>query len=1093
MVGTANDYDRVEGIKLTRAYAEDQPTLVTRRGESQLSDASLQGKRVAMLYHYLPLSGVRKFYPRANIQLYSSMLSAIGAVAFGQADIYLGDAISANYLINKNYLNNIQLTDFSRMEVGNFCFAVSSDNTRLLRILNTGLEAVPADERMAVSRRWSGGVASMLASVRVQFSESEQAWMGRHPRVRVAVMDNYPPLSFVDEEGRFRGISADVLARISLRTGIKFEPVNAGSLENMVERVVAREADLAAAIMPTTVKSETFLFTRPYLTTPLVLVVKNGLREPRSMNEVGHGPVALLRSSAVRAYLEENFPATRVLDVDSTSDALKLVATGKALATVNALASMNYMIAEDYGTKLDVVSTVGVEPGSFAFAMRQADHELLSILDKALLSITPEEMDEITGRWRSERITHLNFWSSHRTAIVQGFVIAAALLLLALLWIAHLRHLVRKREEVQRELNDQLAFQRVLIDGTPHPIYVRDRQGKMVICNTSYLQTFQRRREDVIGKTVMEMELEWGDAVQAARYHDDYMRVMERGEASTGDRFLRLASGELLTIYHWMLPYRDSDGKVLGMIAGWVDISDRQRLMDQLQEAKERADDANKAKTTFLATMSHEIRTPMNAVLGMLELAMKRANEGVLDYLAIEVASGAAQGLLSLIGDILDIARIESGKLGLVPARCNLARLTESTARVFEGLARDKRLRLEVDIADAVDRDVLIDPLRYKQILSNLLSNSIKFTEQGSVKVALTCAYQVHQDSALVTLRIEDTGVGISINDQARLFEAFSQASNVNPSSRVGAGLGLLISRNLSEMMQGSLTLTSTPHVGTTVVVKFNAPCLASDHVALQPVVRETSVHKSLRILIVDDYPANRLLLSQQLTYLGHRVTDAADGADGLQAWLKGSFNVVISDCSMPVMDGYQLTRAIRREEAAANRHRTLILGFTANAQREELERCLEAGMDGCLFKPISLDVLAMRLSTLTPILPVLDTAVDELLLTGGLDLGVLSCLGGTEQAEVRELLTDLASSNKQDRKELVSLLMREDIDGLGKLAHRIRGGARIIRETSLDEACAELESACQAPIDPERVADAVENLDTAMASLAGKLKPYIL
>ncbi|NMY18621.1 hybrid sensor histidine kinase/response regulator, partial [Pseudomonas sp. WS 5019] len=184
-------------------------------------------------------------------------------------------------------------------------------------------------------------------------------------------------------------------------------------------------------------------------------------------------------------------------------------------------------------------------------------------------------------------------------------------------------------------------------------------------------------------------------------------------------------NGQTITAYHWILPFRNNAGEVKGIIAGWIDISERERLLVELKDAKQDAEKANRAKTTFLATMSHEIRTPMNAVVGMLELALTRADQGHWEREPVEVAYDSAHSLLTLIGDILDVAKIESGRLTLLPERAHLRELVESVARVFDGLARQKALELRLEIEADAACDVLIDPLRFKQILSNLVSNAI--------------------------------------------------------------------------------------------------------------------------------------------------------------------------------------------------------------------------------------------------------------------------------------------------------------------------------------------------------------------------------
>ena len=576
---------------------------------------------------------------------------------------------------------------------------------------------------------------------------------------------------------------------------------------------------------------------------------------------------------------------------------------------------------------------------------------------------------------------------------------------------------------------------------------------------------------------------------EAAGYHHDYLQVMKEGLPRVQDRKLTVA-GNVLTIYHWMLPYRASDGAVSGMIGGWIDISERQRLVQALREAKESADDANRAKTTFLATMSHEIRTPMNAVIGMLELAMKKAEQGVTDRFAIEVASGAARGLLDLIGDILDVSRIESGRLSLTPERANLGELVTSVARIFEGLARQKQLRLELELDGATNRDVLIDPLRFKQIISNLLSNAIKFTFKGEVRLRVKAEARHDGERLAVCLQIEDTGIGISARDQLRLFNPFTQASNNTQSPRSGSGLGLVISRTLCEMMGGQLNLTSVMDQGTRVEIVLDLPILQPLSESMIARAEPVVSGQSLSILVIDDYPANRLLLSQQLSYLGHRVKDAEDGAHGLHVWCSQHFDVVITDCNMPVMNGYELARAIRAQEVTRGLAPSLILGFTANAQSEEKEHCRLAGMDDCLFKPISLKDLNVRLASIMPAhvqVPLDEGGVGQ---PDDVDLTNLHQLTRGDDTSIRSLLGDLCASNNEDMARLMKLFARHDVSGLSNLAHRVKGGARIIKAQGLITACDLLEAACSG-LGPAQLTEAVDALHQAMERLAERLEPY--
>ena len=454
-LGVANGYEAADaGLLLSTAYAEDMPALVTRLGDSSTLAPDLAGKKIAMFYHYLSPAAVKAFYPKATLQLFPSTLSAIGAVAFGNADVYLGDAISADFLINKNYLNNVQLADFSQIEASNFAFAVPEGGTRLLHILNRALAAIPISERMNILRRWSAGGASMPGRTALHFSASEQRWMGAHPVLRVVVDDSYLPLSFFNEEGEFRGISADVLAKVSLRTGLKFEVQRAYSVENMLNSIRDRDADLLITLTPSTEREGLLRFTRPYLNTPYVLVSADHPSSPGTLDDMAGKRLAVIHGNPVRDMLIEQYPKVVLVEARNAQDAMALVAEGKAEAAINSLIISRYMISRQYRDQLRITSTVGTQLARTAFATPRDALELYSILEKAMLSIPPEEMDEITNRWRSEIAVDDSYWLRNRTVILQAFAVATLLLLAAVGWIVYLRWLMRKRRQAEIALND---------------------------------------------------------------------------------------------------------------------------------------------------------------------------------------------------------------------------------------------------------------------------------------------------------------------------------------------------------------------------------------------------------------------------------------------------------------------------------------------------------------------------------------------------------------------------------------------------------------------------------------------------------------
>ncbi|MEO1594708.1 MAG: ATP-binding protein [Pseudomonadota bacterium] len=381
---------------------------------------------------------------------------------------------------------------------------------------------------------------------------------------------------------------------------------------------------------------------------------------------------------------------------------------------------------------------------------------------------------------------------------------------------------------------------------------------------------------------------------------------------------------------------------------------------EALRKAMEAAESANEAKSRFLANMSHEIRTPLNGVLGMSQLLAQQPL-GDVERDMVETIRDSGHNLLAIANDVLDISKIHAGELRVHPEPVDIVELLRGVIRLFDGVAQSKGLSLVLDVPDTVPALVLTDPVRLRQIVSNLVSNGVKFTQQGSVSVTLTGPI----DGEQWCIDVADTGIGIPDSECSGIFSAFHQVDDRANRRFGGTGLGLSICRELAQMLEGDIQVRSTYGEGSVFSLRVPMPEVLTCKVPDTRADAGTAVidPRDYRVLVVEDNPVNARVASAMLERAGYAVEHVDRGRIALQRLADGGVDVVLMDCQMPEMDGLEATR--RAREAG---HTVPIVGLTANAMPEDRARCLAAGMDDYLAKPFTNDalrnVVAAALST---------------------------------------------------------------------------------------------------------------------------------
>ncbi len=896
------------------------------------SETYLSNLKLAIVENHPLTELVRRQYPGMTLVKTANVSESIQLVLEGKADLLIGPYPAVHYVLGQQGVLNIKpLKSFTAED---FRMAVPMNMPILRDILNDALadySRTDMDQRMQL---WIPDQNGINQDIILSLSEVE--WLKANPTISVSG-PSMPPVYFVEND-QLDGLAGEYLGQAEQSLGVHFVPSDGNRSVVVVDDV------------------NSFPFREYYeplttlLTTPLVILKTQGSDFVGDLQSLENLTIGVPEAASYQYTLRDKVPNSVITPFDSYQAGLDLLEGGELDAIALPLITANHLLRVDNHRNIKVVGKTGILIKPTIMISRQSP-QLRTAIESANISISESERLKVLQQWTdvefAEKVDY--------TLLVQIAVIFVLYVAASLHWNRKLTREVDQRKQAEMQLQTERDnFKALFKEATE--------------CNMIFLFgeciAFNHAAEQLFGRA-------GPDALKGCRL-EDLAPSLQPGGMDTQELLLRAFSVCLNAGNHqFELMVCNSDGNKL-----WVDISltkillegkpavyavfrnitESKRLTSELARAKEAAEVANRAKSTFLANMSHEIRTPMNAIIGFTELLSEQLDKPRLRTY-VDTVHKAGESLLQLINDILDLSKIESGKLEIRTAPTSINHLVDEIAEFFSLTTTSKGLDLVVNTDPGLPRAVLVDDIRLRQVLINLVGNAVKFTAEGHIAIETKILHiDDHLSKVGLEIRVCDTGIGISEHDQQLIFGEFEQLVDKQANDASGTGLGLAISKRLVEMMNGVITVESTPGEGACFIVRLPALDIASIDMAdaidraATPAPETVGIFTSCSVLVVDDISNNRELIKQIFDQSSVQIIEAEDGQQAVD--ILGSkaqaVDAVLMDIRMPVMDGYEATRQIRAK------HPDLpVIALTASVVNNPEDPGQLAMFNGHLRKPV--------------------------------------------------------------------------------------------------------------------------------------------
>ena len=775
-------------------------------------------------------------------------------------------------------------------------------------------------------------------------SKEEQNYLVAKKNLSICVDPDWMPFDGI-KDSKHTGLASDYMKNISKIINTPIKLMLTSSWKETMQKAKNKECDIIPIISKTKDRESYLNFTSSYLDVPIVISTKNDKNYIDNITNILDKKIAVVKNYSIGIYLKNDYDNIHLVEVDSITEGLKKVESGEVYAYIDNLASINYEIRRNFQDRVKISGRLDRRI-SYHMGTRADEPILNKIMQKSLRHIDNSIKNDIYNRWVSNSTDTKTDYS-----LVRKILLATTAIFLIIIY-RH-RELNKFNEQLKKDV--QLATKDLdakniqlqksidnfknIFDMTKEMIIITDEKGIIVDVNRSGLTMmgYENDKQSVIGANLLTFadNSSIDDIVNSMKQEvsDDYLVLLTKKDNS---KIQALANGRDIIINNKKM-----------RLSSLLDITSIKQRDDAIS--------ASNAKSEFLANMSHEIRTPLNAIIGFIDILKKDATDKkTIKYL--DIVKKSSNNLLQIIEDILDFSKIQSGKLLIDRSEFNVQNEFELLVDLFKANCDKKSISLHLELSENLPSTIISDSLRIKQVITNLISNAVKFTPNGKNIYVL-----VNYDNTLLNVTIKDEGIGIASDKLEHIFEAFNQEDSGTTKQYGGTGLGLSISSSLIKLLGGELNVKSEQGGGSEFY--FAIPVEIGEKKTKIEICKQIDNFHGEKILLVEDNKTNQIFMGVVLDNLNLDFEIASDGEIAFEMFKENSYDLILMDENMPNKNGIQSTQDIRKYENEHKLIHTPIIALTANALKGDRERFLDAGMDEYLSKPIDLNILTQILN----------------------------------------------------------------------------------------------------------------------------------